>query len=301
MSKTNHPTNDPSRCNNSSNPPPPERYAVCRGDGLRFAPDEPGVEAYVLDDEVRGLTARGIVTLLEPGADHAHVDRYVREFAQEHLGAVSTPIPFRIPGTPLVGHCYDAKVFTAIVRGVLKRAAAGTLRKNHRRVAARCQVIAAALLDAAIEDLVDSVTGYDRVRAARDTQTRVMRYVREERSEWVGRFPREVFDGYAQLEGTKHDPQHRPIRWGKYNLDFVYRPAFGEEVVEALKALSPSPHHRDNLHQYLNGKGERALDRQLTLVLTLLSVSRDMPHFRRQLRRICYGVPEQLAFEDRAS
>ncbi len=300
--RKNHdpPDNATNRQRPPQGPPPSDLFSLCQ-DEVRFVEGDPGSEVHVLSNEARMFTARGLVTALEPGADHGMVQRYLREFAPDLPGALSIPVPFRIQGTQFVAHGYHARVLTAIIRGVLLRAAEGTLRANQQRILRRCQLLSGALLDLAIEDLIDSVTGYDQMRAARDSERRVQQFVREGRSRWQRRFPSAVFDGYADLEGTTHDPQHRPLRWGKYNLDFIYRPAFGADVVNRLKDLSPNPHHRNNLHQYLTGEGEQVLDRQISAILTVQMLSRDMGHFRRQFNRLYRGIPEQLSFEDRDS
>jgi hypothetical protein len=53
-------------------------------------------------------------------------------------------------------------------------------------------------------------------------------------------FPPEFWIELARLEGIKYSPQHRPIRWGKYVMMFVYD-AVDPDVGRELRNVNPQP------------------------------------------------------------
>ena len=47
-------------------------------------------------------------------------------------------------------------------------------------------------------------------------------FIAEDMQEWVKKFPDEFWFELARLEGIHYSPRSRPLRWGKYVMQFVY-------------------------------------------------------------------------------
>ena len=86
--------------------------------------------------------------------------------------------------------------------------------------------------------LIDEATGFQKVRAQHALQLKLQAFIADELQDWARMFPDEFWYELARLEGVKYSPRHRPLRWGRYIMMFVYD-AVDEEVGKVLREKNP--------------------------------------------------------------
>src|SRR5690606_38665170 len=95
------------------------------------------------------------------------------------------------------------------------------------------------------------------------------------------------------LEGIHYRPSHRPLRWGKYVMMFVYD-AIDEDVGNTLRELNPKPRKGRNHHQWLEKYGKQRLHDQIQQVIVVMKLCDDMADFRKKFARVFSKGPLQL-------
>jgi hypothetical protein len=167
----------------------------------------------------------------------------------------------------------------------------GQLKSNQLRLARQAEIIMRSCAKVGIIALIDEATGYQEVRAKRALQIKLQAFIAEEMQEWVRTFPEEFWHELARLEGVRYSPRHRPIRWGKYVMRFVYDSIDGD-VGRRLREINPDPKYKQNHHQWLREFGRDKLHRQLGGVIAIMKDCKDMDEFRRRFARVFAPNPQ---------
>src|SRR5207248_211881 len=143
--------------------------------------------------------------------------------------------------------------------------------------------------------LVDEATGYQEVREKQALQLKLQAYIADDMSEWVKMSPDDFWYELARLEGIRYSPRSRPLRWGKYVMAFVYD-AVDADVGKVLREKNPDPHYKQNHHQWLKEFGRDKIHDQITRVVTIMKLCRDMGEFNQKFGKVFKKATPQLTF-----
>jgi len=254
-------------------------------------------ECHVLSDQRRVLTQREVVRLLSGGRDSSNLQRYLTRNPLVPVDFLDGRIiEFRVPGVAQNAHGYEASVLIDICDFYVQAREENLLKPTQIPLAATANIIIRACAKVGIEALIDEATGYQQVRAKRALQLKLQAFIAEEMQEWVARFPDEFWYELARLEGIEYSPQHRPLRWGKYVMMFIYD-AIDPDVGRELRAKNPNPRFKSNHHQWLKEFGQTRLNNQIQQVIAIMKLCDDMDDFRRKFARVFKKGPLQLELD----
>lgn len=256
------------------------------------------VEAHVLDDLRRVLTQREVVRLLTGGRDSSNIQRYLRRhplidesFLDERI------VRFKVPGRRQPASGYEGTVLIELCNSYLEARRLGLLKPGQEGLAESAEIFIRASAKVGIIALIDEATGYQEVREKRALQLKLQAFIADEMQEWARMFPEEFWLELARLEGIHYRPRHRPLRWGKYVMLFVYD-AIDPDVGRALRELNPDPHFLKNHHQWLKKYGRDRVRDQILQVVTIMKLCHNMKDFQRSFERVFHNSPLQLDFGD---
>jgi len=270
-------------------------YSMYRG-YLQVGPVQ--IEAHVLNDGRRVLTQREVVRVLSPGRDSGTLGRYLeRHPLISEQEVASRTIHFLIPG---IGNAigYEATLLVELCEGYLEARARGLLKRGQGGLAATAEIVIRSVAKVGIIALIDEATGYQEVRRKQDLQLKLQAFIADEMQEWAKMFPDEFWFELARLEGISYSARHRPLRWGKYVMMFVYD-AIDEDVGRELRSRNPNPRFLQNHHQWLRKFGREKVQAQIHANLALMRNCNTMDDFRRMFAKAFskYGDAQQLVFD----
>ncbi|HSH79343.1 MAG TPA: P63C domain-containing protein [Herpetosiphonaceae bacterium] len=257
-------------------------------------------ECHVLNDHRRVLTQGEVVRVLTGGRDSSDLARYLRSLPSytDHTLDGRT-IQFKVPGNPQVATGYEATLLVEICEMYLNARDMGKegLKPNQRHLAKNAEVVIRACAKVGIIALVDEATGFQEIRRKRALQLKLQAFIAEDMQEWAKTFPDDFWFELARLENTRYSPRHRPLRWGKYVMAFVYD-AIDKDVGKELRKINPNPQHRSNHHQWLQQFGKEKVHDQLQAVIAVMKACDDMDEFRRKFAKVFKrGSGEQMEFD----
>ena len=258
------------------------------------------LECHVLSDNRRVFTQRAIVGALSPrGRTSGDLKVYLSRnplIPNDFLAAAS--VVFQIPNNPNPAHGLEATALVDVCEKYIEAAEKpGALRPNQRPLAQQAGIIIRACAKVGIIALVDEATGYQEHRAKQALQLKLHAFIAEDMQEWAKVFPDDFWYELARLEGIHYSPRHRPIRWGKYVMAFVYD-AIDADVGKELRKINPEPRHRQNHHQWLKTFGKERVHRQLGGVVAIMKLCADMDEFRDKFKQVFRKASaQQLSFD----
>ena len=207
------------------------------------------IPAYVLEDETRVLTQRGVFTAFDTrrGGHYrvgAELPRFLatKALAPHITGvlrlALTKPILFTLSSGP-VAHGYPATLLPDICGVILQARSDGDLNHRQRGLAERSELLLRGLAHVGIIALVDEATGYQRIREERALATILEEFLDKELQPWTRTFPFTFYEQIFRLKGWGNAAGvKRPSVIGHYTNDFVYdRIAPG--VLDELRSRNP--------------------------------------------------------------
>jgi hypothetical protein len=262
---------------------------------VRFGDIE--VECHVLSDFRRVFTQREVVRILSAGRDSGNLQRYIRRnplFDPQYLE--ERTFKFRVlPTAEAFG--YEAEHLIDICDHYIEAKLRGELRSSQYKLVKQAEIVMRACAKTGIIALVDEATGFQKVRAQNALQLKLQAFIAEELQEWARMFPDEFWYELARLEGVRYSPRHRPLRWGRYIMMFVYD-AVDEDVGKALRAKNPNPRFLKNHHQWLKQHGREKVNNQIQRVITIMKLCDNMDDFRDRFSQVFKRAPTRLPFDD---
>lgn len=263
---------------------------------LQIGPLE--LECHVLNDLRRVFTQREVVKAISGGRDSGNLARYLqRNPAYSGTFKSGAPFDFLIPSNTVPATGYEATHLVEICDSYLAAREQGLLKDSQLKLALTAETIIRACAKVGIIALIDEATGYQKVRARQALQIKLQAFIADDMQEWARMFPEEFWLELARLEGIRYSPRNRPLRWGKYVMDFVYD-AIDQDVGVELRKLNPDPHFLKNHHQWLKKYGREKVHDQIVQVVTIMKLCTDMGDFKRQFARVFEKGPLQLSFAD---
>ena len=272
------------------------------------APDRPliigniEIPCYVLEDETRVLSQRGMVSGLgfksqggSSGVD-SKVPRFLtskrlKPFIPNELMVILTePILFTLRKGPVI-FGYPATALPDVCEVVLSARDEDKLLKSQQRISEQCELIMRGLARVGIIALVDEATGFQRIREERALATILEEFIAKELQPWTRTFPYEFYVEICRLKGWPSIyAVKRPSVIGRYTNDIVYeRLATG--VLDELKARTPrlpSGNLKNKLFQWFTPDlGHPKLREHLVGVMALMRAAPKFGwgNFQRSLQR----------------
>lgn len=208
------------------------------------------IPCYVLDDETRVLSQRGVVGSLgmkqgsRGGAGQLSgflAGKTLSPFVSKELLLLSeNPIKFRHPGGGGIAFGYPATILADICDAVLAARKAGVLQKQQEHIAEHCEILVRGFARVGIIALVDEATGYQQDRA-KDALARILEaFIDKELQPWIQTFPGEFYQEMFRLRGLKYpnDTVRRPQYFGVLTNDVVYK-RLAPGVLTELRRVTP--------------------------------------------------------------
>lgn len=271
------------------------------------------IACYVLADETRVLSGRGMQTALDLGQRHgALLGRFMgrsnlRPFISNELAmALANPIRFVRPGRGgklAVG--YEATVLTEICDAILEARKHGKLTPAQLEIADQCEMLTRAFAKVGIIALVDEATGYQEVRDKLALQAILDKYLTAEQAKWAKTFPDEFYAQMFRLRGWAFNPLSvkRPGIIGHYTNDIVYS-RIAPGILDRLNILNPksgSGHRKSKHTQFFTKEyGAPELKQHILNLIFMMKGSDHWTAFIRSLDRASprYGHTMELPYPD---
>ena len=288
------------------------------------------IHCYVLDDETRVLSQRGMFNALgivrggvsDKGGDENETResgfpitkekqesgevelpsfltrKWITPYIDDKIRvAMKSPILMEIPmGGP--GYGYPATILADVCMAIIDAKNAGTASRRQDAIVNRAIALTKGFASVGIEALVDEATGYEKVREARSLARILEQYIAKELRPWVRTFPNSYYEEIYRLWERDYPPttKNHPQFIGSLTNEFVYR-CLAPGVLNELQRLNPmlSEGYRQNKHhQFLTENfGYVKLREHLAAVTVLMRISFSKEDFRHKFQQAFHG---QLAF-----
>ena len=269
------------------------------------APDKPlvigdvEIECYVLEDETRVLSQRGLQTAIgmSPGGGKVGARRIV-EFMNllerksininDLMARANDPVEFQpVTGRTALG--YPATLLVDVCNVVLTARDVGVLTRQQAHIAERCYVLIRGLATVGIIALVDEATGYQEIRTQRALATILEKFIDKELQPWTKTFPYEFYEQIFRLKKWDGpNGRKRPPVIGHYTNDIVYA-RLAPGVLDELKRLNPTNtkgHRKSKHHQWFTTEfGHPKLKEHLAAVTALMRAAPNWNRFYGNLER----------------
>ncbi|HWK98136.1 MAG TPA: P63C domain-containing protein [Pseudolabrys sp.] len=273
------------------------------------------IPCYVLDDETRVLSQRGLQTGIGMSISggsfgEQRMAGFIDGLGQKGVNIkdlssrIRNPILFKLPGGGR-SYGFEATILADICDAVLDaRKIKGALHHQQEHIADRCEILLRGFARVGIIALVDEATGFQRDRT-RDALSRILEaFIAKELQPWVRTFPGEYYQEMFRLRGLKYDAASvkRPPYFGHLTNDIVYD-RLAPEVLKELKTKVPRNEEgrpKAKFSQMLTRNvGYPKLREHLGAVVATMRLSRDWHDFKEKLDRNYrrYSGPTQGSFD----
>lgn len=160
------------------------------------------LDCYVLDDERRVVSQRGVIRALTGGAEAGNIDRYLRRLPSRFADLATGPeIEISRPGGG-VAKARDAAWLVDLLRAYDEAADAGELHPTQVHLALNARRILRALAGVAIVALIDEATGYEKLRRAAELSFTFRALLLESHTEWNLMWPTEFVAAVCALRAA---------------------------------------------------------------------------------------------------
>lgn len=264
------------------------------------------IDCYVLDDETRVLSQRGMFKGLgvtrggprnasEPSMTGAEIPRFasqkwLKPFIDSNLEtALKSPIFFQPPAGH-TGYGYPAEVLVDVCDAIIEADKQGATTERQAPIVQNAMALMRGFAKTGIIALVDEVTGYQDMRAKEALADIFEKFLSEERQKWTRTFPIDFYKEIYRLRGWDFRPwsTKRPSVVAHWTDDFVYD-RLAPQLTEELRKKNPisdSGRRKDKHHQWFNPEsGHPRLKEHISGVIALLRAAENWDDFKRSLNR----------------
>ena len=267
------------------------------------------IPCYVLDDETRVLSQRGLIGGLGmvKGSTRSGDDQLTvlaKGFLEKSLISnelavvIKNPIRFRPPhgGRPAFG--YPATVLADLCEAVLAARAKGTLDRRQENLAKQCEILVRGFARVGIIALVDEATGYQKDRA-RDALAQILeKFVAREIQPYIKTFDASFYEHMFRLRGLPYPPEranYRPAYFGHLTNDIVYS-RLAPGILAALK--DEAKKEGTHMHRHLTpGVGRMALIKHLAMTEAYMRDSAQWADFIAKLNKYAPRYNQTLSLD----
>jgi P63C domain len=281
---------------------------------------EASIDCYVLEDETRVLSQRGMFKGLgvarggprnenEPSHTGAEIPRFasqnwLKPYINNDLElALKSPIFFQ-PPTGHMGYGYPAEILVDICDAILEAHTKGATGKPQEGIVNNASALMRGFAKLGIIGLVDEVTGYQEMRAKNALAIILESFLSDYRQKWAKTFPDDFYRQIYRLKDWAWDGSaRRPGVVGGWTNNFVYD-RLAPSLTDELKRLNPTNPKGERLakhHQWFNPEfGHPALKEHIAGVLALMKASATWEGFKRSIDRAYprYGETIELPLDD---
>lgn len=282
--------------------------AICGNDDTPIRIGNIELQCYVLDDEQRILTLRGLqssIGLSEGGGkDGARkIPAIMARLRTKNIDIMdldtraNTPIQFVTTGGSIASG-YNATILPDICAVLIKAHQKGLLGKKLEKLGERAAILQHGFATLGIIGLVDKVTGFQDFKTAGEMARLIEAYVAKALQPYLQKFTPKFYSEIFRLRSIPFDPTSvkRPPYFGHLTNDIVYRrmaPGIWKELKsKSAKAETATKPH---LHRYLTPDiGDPRLRETITKVTTVMELSSDWFDFKEKLDRILPAFDETM-------
>ncbi len=255
------------------------------------------IPCYVLEDETRVLSGRGMQAALSLGqtrgqkieklTNHPAIKPLIKE---EILMGISKPIKFKAPGIGRLVYGYEATILVDICDVILEARKREDFPDKYLPVAEQCEILTRALARTGIIALVDEATGYQEVRDRLALQIILDKYITDEWAKWTKTFPDDFYKELFRLKSMPYPPLSmrgkKPSYVGHWTNDIIYSrlaPGVKKELQKKTPRL-PSGSRPRKFFQHLTPEfGHPELRDLLSNVIFLMKGCNNWNDFKRRL------------------
>jgi hypothetical protein len=265
------------------------------------------IPCYVTEDGLRVLSGRTMtsaVGMKGRGAGMARIATHkaLNPFISDELRS-AIENPKQLSGFGSATHGYEATVLLQICEAILTARDNDVLKTEQElRYAKHADILVRAFARVGIIALIDEATGYQDIRAKDELYKILEAYISEELRPWQRRFPNEFYKELFRLQNWPYDPLSvkRPSYVGKLTNRLIYE-KLPPGVLDKLKQDNPANekgHRKYRHHQFLTEEiGNAHLEKQLTVVTTLMKISPNWRKFESNFNRAFPAPHEQIGFD----
>ena len=273
--------------------------------------DDIKIDCYVLEDETRVLSQRGMIREIgvrAGGGSSGSSTKTPRFFTskllkpfipQEVAELLESSVEFFSPPSNIRTFGYPATILPSLCDIIIRADDAGQLTSQQKHIVQHCRILVMGFAQIGIIGLVDETSGYQAIRERNALATILEKYIAQEWHEWTKTFPDEFYKQIFRLKGWGSvDGIQRPSVIGKYTNDIVYdRLAPG--VLKELRKLNPkypSGRRKRTHHQWFTPDfGHPKLKAHLEGVTALMKISTNWEQFKRHLRKAYPKIGDQTS------
>lgn len=215
---------------------------------------------------------------------------------------IETPVFYTDSRIKCIG--YKSEILGGIIKGLLLAHKSGALKNEvEKRYAAQAEILRDALVNVAIDALIDEATGYQKTRDSEALQKILDKYLRQELAAWAKRFPDEFYKEIFRLKDWQWQGMHlkRPGVVGRYTNNVVYE-RLAPGLLEELQRRNPvtkTGNRKNKHHQWLTEEiGHPKLRDHLIGVVAIMRSSANWNKFMRSLTRAYPITNDQLDLLD---
>jgi hypothetical protein len=253
---------------------------------------------------------RDVVGLLT-GNKKGGLDRYIKpknlqEYVPEKFKDKSfadTTYKFKYGTNGVLSHGFEASDVIDIAKMYIKAAMDGKLLTSQKDLAKQSEVIAFAFAKGGIDDWVDSITGFEKVRGEFAVQMNINKYLAEELRPYAPEFPKDFYRLIYKLNRWEYSDKNskRPGIIGKWTNQIIYsrfpKGVFGK--IKELNTRNEEGHLTKKNFEFLNEKeGLDALRQFLSNAIFLMEASANWRKFMYAFRKAMGDNYQGDLFED---
>lgn len=262
------------------------------------------IDCYVLDDETRVLSQRGMFRGLgtarggprnenEPSNTGAELPRFASQkwispyITNELALALKSPIRFQ-PPTGGEAYGYPADILVDICDAIVEAYRQGDTGERQQGIVDNALILIRGFAKVGIIALVDEATGYQHDRGHNALRLLLEKYIADGLQKWIHTFPNSFFAELDRLyDNDITTPRSRPQYYGGFINKYVYEPIEHGYVKSKLNELNimDSGKRRARFHQWLTDEGRIILTRQIGKVEGIMEMCDNIEHFKQVVRK----------------
>lgn len=229
------------------------------------------LDCYVLDDERRVVSHRGIVRTLTSNGTGAgrnsgnlepYLSRLPNKFSHLNVGA---EIEFASPGGKAKGR--EATWLVELLKAYDEADDEGLLHPKQVPLAKNARRILRALAGVGLVALIDEATDYQRVREAENLSFTFRAILLDRYGDWDLMWTPDFVEQMCRLHRQPFDGTQPRFIASTYEK--LYRLILTDEVYEELKRRNPEPSFGTNHHQWLTPEARTVVGRQVPILTAL--------------------------------
>jgi hypothetical protein len=194
--------------------------------------------------------------------------------------------PIRYKGTngqKYIG--YDARLLPEACKVYVRAQDENSLQENQIKIASVCRTMLYGLATIGIIALVDSCTGYEKIRERTELERILSAYINEEVRQWTNVFPNSFFEQAYRIHGWTYPKlgKNHPQYLGKFINEYIYS-KLPDGILDELKRrnpINPNGNRQHKHHQHLTKeKGQDHLEKQIVAVTTAMRLAKNLEQFK---------------------